>query len=768
MKQIRSIAILGAGTMGSQIAAHMANAGLPTLLLDIDKQTALMGLQRAKKLKPAPFFSEDCEALVTVGGFESHLTQLQEYDWIVEAIVEQVDAKRQLLERVDAVRAPGTIVSSNTSGIPIIDITRERSNDFRKYCLGTHFFNPPRYLSLLEIIPTRETDPSVVDDLMHFCDHRLGKGVIIAKDTPNFIANRIGVFSAIQTLKLLGQGNVTVEEVDAITGPVIGRPKSATCRTVDIAGLDILVQVAKNIAGRLTSIEEREAFAPPAFLNEMVEQGRIGAKVGEGFYKRVRQNNKNRILTFDLATMDYRERLEVQLASLDAINSRDDLGQRTRQLFIGKDPVGKFLRASLGQTLLYSATVASEIAHSIDDVDRALRWGFGWELGPFELWDAIGIDTILDVCGVATPPELVADLLKNKTPSGGDPIRFRKHLQLEPDPELQLLRSSRERSKIVQSNKGASLVDVGHGVLVLEFHSKMNTIDGDTVAMLTAGVSEATANFDALIIANDAENFSVGANLSFVLNAAKDGHWNQIDGMVKSFQDAVIGLRYSEVPVVAVPSGLTLGGGCEIALHSARAQASAETYMGQVEVGVGLIPAGGGTKELLVRFTNGIQFGVGDPLPLIQRVFQLIGFGKVSASAEEAKHLGLLREIDGITMRRERLLHSAVKVATELAKTGYQRPRTKQNIAVGGNDIRAALDLSVHLALRAGRLSEHDALIGRTLSRILAGGDIPHATTVTENHLLDLEREAFLSLCGETRTQDRMTHMLTTGKTLRN
>ena len=768
MKQIRSVAILGAGTMGSQIAAHMANAGLPTLLLDIDKQTALAGLQRAKRLKPAPFFSADSEALISVGGFESHLIHLQEYDWIVEAIVEQLDAKRQLLERVDAVRTLGTIVSSNTSGIPIVDITKDRSTDFRKYSLGTHFFNPPRYLSLLEIIPTRETDPSVVDDLMHFCDHRLGKGVIIAKDTPNFIANRIGVFSAIQTLKLLGQGDFTVEEVDAITGPAIGRPKSATCRTMDIAGLDILVQVAKNIAQRLTTVDEREAFVPPPFLNQMVEQGRIGAKAGEGFYKRIRQNNENRILTFDLATMDYRERQAVQLASLEATNPKDDSGHRTRQLFLGKDPVGKFLRASLGQTLLYAATVAPKIAHSIDDIDRALRWGFGWELGPFELWDAIGINDVLDVCGVATPPEFVADLLQNKTTSTGDPIRFRKHFQLESDPELQLLRSSKERSKIVQSNKGASLVDVGRGALVLEFHSKMNTLNGDTVAMLIASVSEATANFDALIIANDAKNFSAGANLSFVLNAARNGHWNQIDKMVQSFQEAVIGLRYAEVPVVAAPSGLTLGGGCEIALHSVRVQASAETYMGQVEVGVGLIPAGGGTKELLVRFTTGTRFGGGNPLRLIQHVFQLIGFGKVSTSAADAKHLGFLRDVDGITMRRERLVHDAVTVATNLVKSGYQRPQAKRDIPVGGNDIRAALDLSVHLALRAGQLSEHDALIGRTLSRILSGGDIPHATTVTEKHLLDLEREAFLSLCGQIRTQDRIAHMLTTGKTLRN
>jgi 3-hydroxyacyl-CoA dehydrogenase len=755
--------------MGAQIAAHFANAGVPALLLDVTPQAAADGLQRARTLKPDPFFTPDTGKLVTTGGFEQGLARLVDADWIVEAVIERLDIKRELLEKVDAARRPGSIVSSNTSGIPISALAEGRSDDFRRHWLGTHFFNPPRYLRLLEIIPTADTSPQVVATVARFADHRLGKGVVIAKDSPNFIGNHLALYGVAAILARVASGEYTIEEVDAITGPALGRPNSATFRTLDLAGVDILGHVVHNLHERLTDARARSAFVLPPFVERMLERGLTGEKAGQGFYKRVKTEGGSEILTLDPATLEYRSRQAVKLPSLEAAQSISDVGERIRTLFNGKDRVSRFLRDTLAPTLVYAARVAPDIAGSIDDVDRVMQWGFGWELGPFEIADAIGLQQVLDAARESAP-DLVADgvpaVWQEALASGGN--RLRKGTVPPAAADLQILRSARERSAVVKRNAGASLVDLGDGVLCIEFHSKMNAIGGDTIQMLQAGVREASRNFAALVVGNDGPHFSAGANLMLVLLEAQEENWDEIDLMVRAFQQAVMGLRYADVPVVVAPAGLTLGGGCEIALHADRVQAAAESYIGLVEVGVGLIPAGGGTKELIARAAESMPSGSADFLPPVQRAFETIAFAKTSTSAPDARRLGYLRPVDAFTMNRERLLADAKARALERVREGYQPPVPRQAIPVGGEGVAAPLKLGVHLALRAARISDHDALIGRKLATIMAGGTLPHASTVTEQRLLDLEREAFLSLVGERRTQERIQHTLKTGKPLRN
>ena len=724
--RIRSAAVLGAGTMGAQIAAHLANAGYPVHLLDISSDAARAGLERARKLKPDPFFTADAVSRLSLGGFDKDLERITAADWIIEAIIEEPGAKRTLLERVDAVRRPESIVSSNTSGLSIAGLAEGRSDHFRRHWLGTHFFNPPRYLPLLEIIPTVETDLTVTAALSEFADRRLGKNVVIAKDTPGFIANHVAMHGLVRLFEALASGQYTVEEIDAITGQAIGRPKSATFRTVDIAGLDILVHVAADLAARLGP-ERGSQFHFPPFVHEMVKRGWIGEKSGRGFYERRKgASGESEIWALDAQKLEYRPRQPVKLPSLDASASLP-LPERMRKLFNGTDRVGEFLRATLPPTLRYAADVAPDIAHSIDDVDRAMRWGFGWPLGPFELADAIALDGKTFRPGPLSPAQ----------------------------PELEILRSARERRQVVASNAGASLIDLGDGVLAVSLHSKMNAIGGDALEMLQRGVREASQNFTALVVAAEGENFSVGANLMLLLLEAQEGNWDEIDAMIRHFQKATTGLRYSDVPVVVAPFGLTLGGGCEIVLHGDRVQSAAESYIGLVEVGVGLIPAGGGTKEMLLRLGA-------------QKAFETIGFGVTSVSAPDARRIGYLRDVDGWTMNRDRVVFDAKQQALRRAQDGYRPPARPTAIPVGGDAVRATLNLGVHLAWRAGRISEHDAVIGRKLSWILAGGALPHAGTVSEDQLLDLEREAFLSLCGERKTLERIQYTLKTGKTLRN
>jgi len=755
---IRSVAVLGAGTMGAQIAAHFANAGVPALLLDVTADAAKQGLERARKLKPDPFFTPDTWKLITTGGFDEALTQIKESDWIVEAIIERLDAKQALLDRVDAARRPGSIVTSNTSGIPIAALAEGRSDDFRQHWLGTHFFNPPRYLRLLEVIPTPETRPEVVAAVSHFADHRLGKGVVIAKDSPNFIGNHIGLYAMMRILAKVAAGEYTIDEVDAITGPPLGRPKSATFRTLDLAGLDILGHVVNNLRERVGAAQADVWTLPPFFVS-MLERGMTGEKAGRGFYKRVKQpSGESEILTLDPATLEYGPKRPPRIPSLEATASMTDVRERVSALFGSEDKAGSLLRDTLAPTLAYTANVTPSIAHSADDVDRVMRWGFGWELGPFELIDAIGAGRVVEAAR-KVDPHLETGLLERAPRSGDVPPQ---------GPDLQILRTARERSGILKKNAGASLVDLGDGVLCVEFHSKMNAIGGDTIQMLQAGLREASRNFAALVVGNDAPNFSAGANLMLVLLEAQEENWDEIEAMIRAFQQTMIALRYADVPVVVAPAGLALGGGCEIVLHGDRVQAATESYIGLVEVGVGLIPAAGGTKEMTARAAEEMAPGASDFLPTVQRAFETVAFARVSSSAPDAERLGYLRPVDAFTMNRERLLSDAKARALQRVAEGYHPPPPRSAIRVGGDAVLAPLKLGIHLAWRAGRISDYDALIGRKLARVMAGGDLPHPATVSEHELLDLEREAFLSLLGERKTLERIQHTLKTGKPLRN
>jgi 3-hydroxyacyl-CoA dehydrogenase len=755
--------------MGAQIAAHLANAGVPVLLLDLTPEVAATGLKRARALKPDPFFTPDTWTLITTDGFDEALNRISDADWIIEAVVERLDVKRDLLARVDAARRPGTIVSSNTSAISIAALAEGRSDDFRRHWLGTHFFNPPRYLRLLEVIPTDETLPTVVDAVHQFSDRHLGKGVVIAKDSPGFIGNHIALYGMARILDQVASGAFTIEEADAITGPALGRPKSATFRTLDLAGLDIVAHVVDDLHARLPDVNARRAFTLPAFTREMLTRGLTGEKAGQGFYKRVRRpDGESEILTLDPSTFEYRPAQRPKLPSLDAAAAGTGDRERIRTLFNGRDRVGTFLRATLAPTLVYAARVMPDVADSPDDIDRVLRWGFAWDLGPFELIDAIGIGPVVEAAREHSPellnpiPALLAAAMESQ----------RGTLRDAPLPVagsgFEILRSARDATRIVRKNAGASLVDLGDGVLCVEFHSKVNAIGADTIQMLQAGVREASRNFAALVVGNEAPNFSAGANLMLVLLEAQEQNWDEIALMVRAFQQSTMALRYADVPVVVAPAGLALGGACEIAMHGDRIQAAAETYIGLVEVGVGLIPAGGGTKELTVRAADRRVAGTTDLLPTIQPAFEAIGFAKVSGSAPDARRLGYLQDTDGVTMNRERLIADAKARALQRVADGYQPPVPRTAVMVGGDTVLAPLKLGIHLAWRGGRISDHDALIGRKLATIMAGGALPHPTTVSEQHLLDLEREAFMSLVAEPKTQARMQHTLKTGKPLRN
>ncbi len=769
-RPIRRVTVLGAGTMGARVAAHLVNAQFDVTLLDVREDLAAASVKALAGVRPDPLFLPGWADRIRTGDFD-HPTALAEADWIIEAIVEAPGPKRRLLEAVDAHRPSGSFVSTNTSGLSVAALADGRSDDFRRHWLGHAFFNPPRYMHLVELVPTEDTEPGVVGALRDLLDRRLGKGVVVARDTPAFIANRLGTHGAMQFLAVATSGAFTIEEIDAVTGPLIGRPKSATFRTIDLAGLDVLAAVASDLATRLPDPSDRRGFDLPPFVGEMVRRGLLGEKAGQGFYKRVRSaTGESAILTLDLKTLEYRESQPPTLPEIDDARRIVDLDERLRHLVTSPGRVGDLLRRTLGATLLYAARVAPEIAHSIDDIDRAMRWGFGWARGPFETWDAIGHSTLVEA-GLSTIPGAIETIpgAAHMTGPGAARTRWRDGALAPAAPGLLLLQEAKSRTPVVARNAGASLVDLGDDVLAVEFHSKMNAIGADTITMLRAGVDRASRDFAALVIGHEQDPFSAGANLALLLMEAQEGNWEEIDAMVRGFQATTMAIKYAPVPVIVAPAGLALGGGCEICLHADRIQAAAETYIGLVEVGVGLIPAGGGTKELILR-ANARAAG-GDAQPFLRQAFETIGFARVSTSAADARQLGYLRDVDGITMNGDRLIADAKARALARVAEGYAPPPPLPTVAVGGADVLAMLLLGVHLAHRAGRLSDHDVIIGRALARVIAGGaagDVPHRTTVSEGYLLDLEREAFLSLCGERRTLERIAHTLKTGKTLRN
>jgi 3-hydroxyacyl-CoA dehydrogenase len=822
-RTIRSVAVLGAGTMGARIAAHLANAGIQCWLLDIvpseltpdEKARGLTltdprvrnrivraGLEAAQKARPAAFFTPATANRITIGNFEDNLAWCAQADWVIEAVAENLVIKRGLLQKVAAQRRPGTIITTNTSGLPIHQIAQGFDEDFQRHWAGTHFFNPPRYMKLVELIPGPQTSPKVLDLLADFCDRRMGKGVVRAKDTPNFIANRIGTFSMLTSLSLMVRFGMSIEEVDACTGPAIGWPKSATFRTADIVGLDVLANVVRNIYENTPLDESRDIYRIPRLVEEMIGRGWLGEKSGRGFYQRVKKGAGTDILALDAATMEYRPRQKARFASLEMARTIDDVRARL-QAILGPviaaqpespahadaarqqpgDKAQQFLWALISETSLYAARRVPEIADSIVDVDRAMRWGFGWELGPFEICDALGVEALArrwTAEGRELPP-LFARLLSSGhkslyESSAGETSAFdpgaATAVKVPEPPGIIILKSLKERSKEIARNSGASLIDLGDGVLCCEFHSKMNAIGDDITAMIQTGLKRLDTDFDALVVANQASNFSVGANLMLLLVAAQEQEWDDVHDAVRRFQNANLALKHAPKPVIIAPQGMALGGGCEICLHAARIQAAAEAYLGLVETGVGLIPAGGGSKEMIIRANERAAGAESiDLFHAFKPVFETLAMAKVSASAEDARGLGFLRPADFISMNGDRLVADAKAAALALVEERY-RPSlaspTEPSIRVLGEELIAGAKLAIHMMLRGEYITEYDAHVARKLANVLAGGPLTESQLVSEQYLLDLERETFVSLCGERKTQERIAYTLKTGKPLRN
>jgi 3-hydroxyacyl-CoA dehydrogenase len=775
---IRKLAVLGAGTMGAQLAAHAAGQGLEVALLDLasappDRSAlARKGLEALKKLKPSPLHLPEHVALIRQGNFEDDWSSLAEADWVLEAVVEDLEVKRQLFSRVSATVKPGTIVSTNTSGLGIAAMTSHLPPEFRRRFLGTHFFNPPRYLKLLEMIPGPDTDPVVVDAVSAFCDRVLGKGVVLAKDTPNFIANRLGSYAFGQAIRAMQELDLTIEEVDYLTGPAIGRAKSATFRTADIAGVDVCVKVWSNLHDAVPGDPEREVFRVPDFVRTMVERGFLGEKAGVGFYRKEGQQ----IFALDWKTLEHHERRKAKLASVEAAQSLEDVGARLRQILAGKDKAAQFLDRVLSSTCLYAASLVPDIAGDVAAVDRAMEWGYAWGQGPFRTLDALGVAAVAGrakTAGRSVPPLVEALLVAGRDcfyetkdgratvfgPCGVAPLPER--------PGVLELAALKARGGLLKKNAGASLVDLGDGCALVEFHSKMNALGGDAIGMLQAAVKEARAHFDALVIGNQGEHFSAGANLMLLLLGAQEEEWDELDLTIRQFQAANMGLKYADVPVVAAPFGLTLGGGCEVCLHCDRVRASAETYMGQVELGVGLVPAGGGTKELALRaLDRAVGVEGADPFPFLRRAFDLVAFGRVSNSGAEAQRM-FLTPADSLSPNPDRLIADAKEVALGLARAGYRPGRPRTDLPALGRPALATFKMLIHNVRRGDHISEHDALLATHVAKILCGGDRPPGVA-SEQDFLDLEREAFLSLLGTAKTRERIQHMLKNGRPLRN
>lgn len=770
MSPIRHVAVLGAGTMGARIAAHFANAGIPSLLLDLTAETARKGLGAAVESSPASFFTASGPSLVQTGSFDDDLHKIASADWVLEAVTEDLTIKRALWQRVVPHAAPHAILSTNTSGIPLRLIAEALPAEALPRFAGTHFFNPPRYLHLLELIPGPATDPQLLSFLDSFCSLRLGKGVVLCKDTPNFIGNRIGAFWGSTVEKLTVELELTVEEVDAITGPIIGLPKSASFRLIDIIGLDVWHFVSRNLYGLVPDDPWRERFLPAQFFNQMVERGWLGDKRGQGFYRKQGKGESREIWALDWKTFEYHPATKPKLPDLESAKLIGPLPERLRALVNGSGIPAQFLWRLYSDVFLYAAERIPEIADRPVDIDRAMRWGYGHQLGPFEIWDALGFAGVCDriTAEGRALPQAVARMRAREAHGWYRPADAR----LQPRTDVFDLAAGRfitlpESAGVVhldemkrcggriESNPGASLVDLADGVLCLEFHSKMNTLGQDTLQMIDRALSRLESDFDAMVIANEGEVFSAGANLMLVLMAAQNGEWDELNLIGHQFQQAFLRLKYAPKPVVAAPFSRALGGGCEVVLHARGVQASAELYMGLVEMGVGVVPAAGGCKEMIMRLK--------DP----RRTFELIGMAKVSTSAENAKELGLLDKFAGISMNPDRLLHDAKTMALSMCAS-YQPGQPRTNVKVGGRAAFAALKQGAWLMKEAGYISAHDFAIAQKLAHILTDATQPGEHECSEQQLLDLEREAFLSLCGTPETQARMAHMLKTGKPLRN
>ncbi len=802
MKMIHKVAVLGAGTMGARIAAHFANAGVPSYLLDIvpsgaqgsaRSQIAAAGLEAAKKAKPAAFMEAGLARLVTVGNFEDDLKKLAEVDWIIEAVIENLEIKRSLLKKVEAIRKPGTIITTNTSGLPVGKIAEGFSDDFRRAWFGTHFFNPPRYMRLLELIPTPEADRAPIDAIAHFSDTRLGKGVVFAKDTPNFIGNRIGTFSVLNVIRLMQEMDLSIEDIDALTGQAVGWPKSATFRTIDLVGLDILGHVVANMTQNVH--DERSDLKVPDFVRQMLERKLLGDKTKGGFYRKDKDDER---LTLDWKTLEYHPRHKPKFPALDMAKNVEQTGPRVKML-LGldgsapqkNDKAGAFLWSALSDLWTYSANRVPEISDSIVEIDRAMRLGFNWELGPFELWDAAGVEATVARMKKENRP-VAANVEKllgsGKTSWYADDsaaasgrayfdLANASNKPVKVPAGVWSVEVAKKSNGVVKKNSGASLVDLGDGVGCIEFHSKMNSLGADIISLISQSLKPGGPGdaFDAFVITNDATNFSVGANLMLLLMSIQEEEWDDIDLIIRQFQGMTQAIKFSPKPVVVAPFGLCLGGGTEISMHAPALQPHAELYIGLVEVGVGLLPGGGGCKEMLLRAVDSAASirpgGRGESVELMEemkKAFETIATAKVATSAHEARALGFVRDSDRITMNRERVLTDAKERALELVRAGYEPPQPRTDIPAPGENILAALRLGVHIMRQGDYITEYEVKLATKIAEVLCGGNVSPATPVSEQYILDLEREGFKSLCGEKKTQERIQYTLKTGKTLRN
>jgi 3-hydroxyacyl-CoA dehydrogenase len=794
--------VIGSGTMGAAVAAHLANAGVPVTLLDIvpnkllpeEEQKGLtlqdkavrnrivqQGLDRAVKSRPASFFTSETPALVSIGNLEDDLEVIKSADWVIEAIIENLKIKQDLMIRIDAIRPPNTIISTNTSGIPITSIAEGLSEGFRKHFLGTHFFNPPRYLKLLEVIPTKDTLPEVVAAISEFGEYRLGKGTVLCKDTPNFIANRLGFGGGAFALDYILENNYTVVEVDTITGPAMGRPKTATFRLIDLVGIDVWEHVGNNLAPAIPDDKRALQYLNSERVNRvihtMVEKGWLGNKVKQGFYKEVRTPEGNReFWSLNLKTLDYEAPIKVRFDSLGKVKDSENLGEKLKILMASDDRAGQLVKALTFQGLSYASERIPEIADTPKPLDDAMRWGFGHEAGPFEVWDMLGVkETSLAMELAGFPPATwVADMVSSghttfyqydaDTKVGVyDPVRG-KYEPIKRPESLVLLKEQ----KVISKNPGATLYDLGDGVACVEFHTKMNALDEDIGNMILESQDRVLNEFEGLVIGNEADNFSAGANLMLVLMASQMGSWDQLEIIVKQLQDTNMRGRYFPKPVVVAPAGMALGGGAEVTMYASRVVAAAELYIGMVEFGAGVIPAGGGTKEMLRRIVNPpMRTQNADALPFLQRVFEQIGFAKVATSAEEGRQMGILGVTDRIVMNRDLLISEAKKEVLHMARTGYHPP-VPEKIYAAGRDALGALRVAIHMMKEGKYITEYEAHMASKLANVMTGGEISRPTWVDEQYILDLEREAFLSLCGEEKTRQRMMNLLQTGKPLRN